>query len=308
MPAKKKTAKKVASNKNKFSVSQGEAMLKRIDQAIAAREKESRVGTKARAIRLVAEGDSWFDFKIAPDVIDWLRKDHSYDIVNIAKGGACIYEMAYGPDNDSIFDIFGRDASQLEEVVKKIREHQPQAFLFSAGGNDFVGPEFILTIRHALAKKSGVNAPLVDALFREDVEPGFRLVIETVIAATRQQGLGDIPVILHGYDYVFPDGRAALNLGIKKIGPWMHPSFELKGYAYKKKSDLDLRRKIVGTMIDTIYEMLHRLKADYPNIHIVDVRGTLPSPSEWNDELHPTAAGFRKVASRFNEVIKRALR
>ncbi len=311
MPAKKTTpSKKTAAKKTKtVPTREGDAMLKRIDKAIAARAAASRSGTRARGTRIVAEGDSWFDFKIQPDVIDWLRHDFNYDIVNVAKGGACIYEMAYGPDDDSIFDFFGKDPSQLEEVVKKIREHQPEAFLFSAGGNDFVGPEFILTIMHSAAKKSGVNRALVDALFKEDVEPGFRLIIETVIATTRKLGLGDIPIILHGYDYVFPDGRSALNLGIKKIGPWMDPSFTMKGYPYDRKNanQLAIRRKIVSAMIDTVYEMLDRLKVSYPNVQIVDVRGALPSLSDWHDELHPTGAGFKKVAKRFHQVIGKAL-
>lgn len=302
--------KKTATAKTKAAViREGDAMLRRIDKAITARAEANRSGSRARGIRIVAEGDSWFDFKIAPDVIDWLRHDFNYDIVNLAQGGACIYEMAYGPDDDSIFDFFGRDASQLEEVVKKLRQHQPEAFLFSAGGNDFVGPEFILTIMHSAAKKSGVNHALVDAIFREDVEPGFRLIIETVIATTRKIGLGDIPIIVHGYDYVFPDGRSALNLGIKKIGPWMDPSFTMKGYPYDRKNanQLTHRRKIVSSMIDTVYEMLDRLKVSYPNVQIVDLRGALPSLSDWHDELHPTGAGFKKVAKRFHQAIGKAL-
>jgi hypothetical protein len=289
----------------------GDRMLAKIDRAFALRAADARsaeaVGTRGESIRLVAEGDSWFDFKIRPDVIDWLERDYGYDIENSGRGGACIYEMAYGPDDDTTFGIFGRDASQLEQVVRNIREHKPAAFLLSAGGNDFVGPEFIMAIHHALAKKSGINWGVIQGLFKDDVEPGFRLIIETALAAARGAGLGEIPVILHGYDYAFPDGRSAVNVIVKKIGPWMGPSFDMKGYPYRNDQDLAERRKIVSPMIDTIYLMLARLKESYRSIRIVDVRGTLTSRSDWHDELHPTGEGFKRVAALFHQVIQIAL-
>jgi hypothetical protein len=290
-----------------FPVWEGQEMLRRIDLASAARKAATRAGTRGGGIKLVAEGDSWFNFKIQPDVIDWLKYDYGYDIENVAQAGACVYEMAYGPDNDSIWDAFGRDASQLEEVVKKIREHKPKAFLLSGAGNDFVGPEFILAIHHASARKSGVNQGVVDSLFKDDVEPGIRRVVETAIAAARGAELGNIPVILHGYDYAFPDGRAAVNLLVKKVGPWMHQSFAMKGYPYNNDADLNVRRQLVSRMIDSVYEMMERIKSSYPNVHVVDVRGTLPERSDWHDELHPSSQGFKKVAKLFHQVISRAL-
>jgi hypothetical protein len=290
-----------------FPLPDGEMMLRRIDLAAISREQGARSGTRGNGIRLVAEGDSWFDFKIEPGVIDWLERDYGYAITNVAKGGACVYEMAYGPDDDSILDAFGRDASQLEEVVRNSREKKPKAFLFSGAGNDFAGPEFILAIHHAAAKKSGLNRGVVDALFREYLEPDIRRVVETATAAARGAGLGSIPVILHGYDHAFPDGRAAVNLWIKKIGPWTHPSFAMKGYPYRNDADLTIRRRIVSSMIDGVYQMMDRIKADYQNVTVVDVRGTLPTRKDWHDELHPSRDGFRKVAALFHQAITKAL-
>ena len=60
-------------------------------------------------------------------------------------------------------------------------------------------------------------------------------------------------------------------------------------------------------MIDSVYEMMERIKSSYPNVHVVDVRGTLPARSDWHDELHPSSQGFKKVAKLFNQVISRAL-
>lgn len=290
------------------TLGEGEEMLRRIDRTLAARESATRSAPRGNGVKLVAEGDSWFDFSpLAPDIIDWLKKDYGYDIENLAKAGACVYEMAYGPDDDSMWDVFGRDPSQLEEVVKKIRSHRPQGFLLSGAGNDFAGPEFIMTIHHARARKSGVNQGVIDALFQADLEPAFRLVIETVTAAAQQAGLGTIPIFTHGYDYSFPDGRSAANLIVKKIGPWMHPSFEAKGYPYKNDQDLAVRRELVKVMIDGVYKMHGRLASSYPNLKVVNVRGALPNRGDWHDELHPSKDGFKKVASLFHAEIRKVL-
>ena len=283
--------------------------LARIDQFWRVREAEQRrSNTRRDRIKLVAEGDSWFDFKLHRDVIDWLEKDHDYEIENVAKGGACLYEMAYGPEDRGLIDFSERDPSQLEEVVRLIKEKRPQALLLSGAGNDFVGPEFIMLIHHALASPTGVNKLVSRGVFELEIEPAFRRIIETATAAARREGMGELPILMHGYDHVFPDGRAALNVIVKKVGPWMGPSFEMKGYPYRNGQDLERRRALVRHLIDAVYGMLARLSQSYPNVHVIDLRGTLPNIGDWHDELHPTRDGFRKVAGKFHEHLTEVLR
>lgn len=281
------------------------SILPRID----AREAVRAAAPAARASgpRLVAEGDSWFDFPLHPDVIDCLERHHGYKIANVSKAGACVYEMAYGPDNDHVSDIFDRDDSQLEEFVKRIREHRPQGLLLSGAGNDFVGPEFIMTIHHAAARKAGANMALVNALFQHDLEPAFERIIATATDAGRSAGLGTLPIFTHGYDYAIATGKAAVNLIVKKVGPWMDPSFLAKGYPRDTDAELIHRINIVRPIIDGLYEMLQRLRLKYPNLHVVNVRNTLPNRTDWHDELHPTREGFRKVAALFHTEIQSTL-
>jgi hypothetical protein len=35
----------------------------------------------------------------------------------------------------------------------------------------------------------------------------------------------------------------------------------------------------------------------------VDVRDCVPDKSEWHDELHPTSAGFKRVAARIKPLL-----
>src|SRR5690606_15666275 len=80
-------------------------------------------------------------------------------------------------------------------------------------------------------------------------------------------------------------------------------SFEKKGYPNRNQKDLQRRQEEVRILIDMHYEMLHRLRQRYPNVHVVDVRNTLSNHSQWHTELHPNGAGFRLVARRFRDVL-----
>lgn len=268
----------------------------------------SRMAVSAFEARvpLVAEGDSWFDFKILPDVIDWLERKYPYKIHNAAQAGATVYEMAYGPDTDQpVADFFGRDPSQLAEVVRLIQEKRPRALLLSGTGNDLVGPEFILLIRHALSGAPGLNEKVVDAVLRGEIEPALDMMIQTMTEAGRRSGLGELPVLIHGYDYPFPDGRKVkIAFGLVSVGPWMHDSFLKKGYPLKTSGDLAARAAQVRRMIDMLYDMLERLRRRNPNLHVVNLRGVLPKRSDWHDELHPTRKGFERVADEFEKKLR----
>ncbi len=47
-----------------------------------------------------------------------------------------------------------------------------------------------MVIHHAMAKKSGLNEKLIRSLFADEIEPAYRLVIETCTQAARDAGLG----------------------------------------------------------------------------------------------------------------------
>lgn len=276
--------------------------------ALAENARRSVLAAAAGAagpIRLVAMGDSWFDFSLPfhHDVIDVLSDRYGYEIQNVAKAGACVYELAYGTLDESFWSGVRSRPSQLEEIVGKIAEFRPQGILLSGSGNDFAGPEFIIFLHHLAARPNGVNEGVVDSVFRTDIEPAYRRMIEVLIGATRRAGLGRVPILVHGYDYAFPDGRSALNLGVKKVGPWLAPSMLAKGYPNESAADMAQRRGILRKVVDALYGMLARLAKAYPQVRVVDVRGTLPTLNLWHDELHPTDPGFELVAAKFASVL-----
>jgi hypothetical protein len=252
--------------------------------------------------QLIALGDSWFDFPLYYDLIDCLKFRHHYPIENLAKAGACVYEMFYPPSPDP-----RRKSTQLEKAVDLIPRLKPKGILLSGTGNDFAGPEFIMLIRHKAAAFGGVNPTVLDGLMDKEIKPSFAAAIEALQKTCELANLGRLPVFVHSYDYAFPDGRPAANFLIKKIGPWMGTSFELKGYPYENRdaAQLEERRSHVKIIIDALHAMFLDLQQTHPELQlqVVNLRDTVKSREEWHDELHPGPKGFEELAKKFASVL-----
>ncbi len=125
-----------------------------------------------------------------------------------------------------------------------------------------------------------------------------------VIFRTQQIRPG-LPILAHGYDYPFPRPKGTpLFWGrLTFKGPWIHPVL----HGEKGITDPDERYAIVAELVDRLNRMLARLAAEHPTFHHVDLRGTLPSPRQWDDEIHPRSAGFRAMAKTFADAMARAL-
>lgn len=241
---------------------------------------------------LVAEGDSWFDYPPGFDVLDQLG-DIGYKVHSVANAGATVEQMVYGPDNDQpVADFFKRDPSQLAETMRYIQERSPSAVLFSGGGNDIAGDELLPLLNHRNAGGDPLRMDMVRALFNVTVKNGYRTFLGMVRVEARRQKR-TIPVVGHGYDYPFPDGRGVINIGgFSFLGPWLAPSLNRKGY--NEAEGLPIVRRL----IDAHNAVLQSLTAEFPFFHPVDLRGTLPKKSDWVNELHPTNKGFRRVAEK----------
>lgn len=256
----------------------------------------------AQKFRLLAEGDSWFDYPLGKDVLDYLNNFFKHPVTKLAKAGSTLNELVYGPD-----ELFKSDPSQgktrLTMVVEKLREHANDpfdAFLFSGGGNDIAGPEFFSFINHAASSLPNPNQSVLDGVVNGTFRKAYEDMIEVVLAEAQNLGI-ELPIFLHGYDYPWPDGRGAVALGI--IGPWFENSFRKKGFPISGPNDPDLarRRTIVGEFIKSLNLLLDSLETQYiGKVFKVDLLGTLPNRADWANELHPTNAGFAAVAWKFN--------
>jgi hypothetical protein len=223
--------------------------LHRIDQELAAqqavspREMAARlalpqfaaIAPRAKKYRLLADGDSWFDYPLGQDVLDYLNNYFKHPVTKLARAGSTLNELVYGP-GDLLLTDPSQGTTRLTEVVRKLREVENlpgqrfDAFLFSGGGNDIAGPEFFSFVNHAASHLANPNAEVVHGVVAATFEKAYEDMIDVLEAEARRENI-KLPIFVHGYDYPWPDGRAAIALGI--AGPWFDPTFQKKGVSLR---------------------------------------------------------------------------
>ena len=169
-------------------------------------------------------------------------------------------------------------------------------FLLSGGGNDLLGDALPDLLRHRSEVARGWRGLIVqDALDRELGR--LRQAFQRVIARTAEVR-PNCQILVHGYDYPFPrDKGTTLFWGrLTVAGPWIQPVMEdLTGIF-----DPLVQRKLVAELIDRFNrDVLRTLANAHGQFHHVDLRDTLWDVRQWDDEIHPRSAGFRRMAKNF---------
>jgi hypothetical protein len=223
-----------------------------------------------RGVRLLAEGDSWFEyphpFGKHDDVVDCLTEFYAIYCVSAA--------------SDTLENMTAR-ASELETLIAELN---PDGFMFSAGGNDIAGP----TLSNYLEDyEDGVDDGylLTPAYgrFLDDVAQTYDGFLKTL--TTR---FPKLHIFCHGYDYALP----------QRGGRWLGPQFMARHFPEERWAP------IVRKMIDDFNATLARLApANGGRVHYIDCRGAIGGLTEWRDELHGRDAGCLRVAGRFRKTI-----
>jgi hypothetical protein len=165
-----------------------------------------------------------------------------------------------------------------------------QAVLISGGGNDFAGfNDMRPLLKDNCAAETSAGGCFAqdgpDGLkeFLEDVDTSYRKLIGAIYTRTRL----DCRIIMHSYDYAIPDGQ-----GLFGDKAWLRPAMDDAGVPK------ELQRDCVVYLIDAFHDVLERIRRTDPtHLFIVDSRGTLDR-ADWANELHPTGAGFAKLARK----------
>ncbi|MBI4782437.1 MAG: hypothetical protein HY785_14140 [Oscillatoriophycideae cyanobacterium NC_groundwater_1537_Pr4_S-0.65um_50_18] len=245
----------------------------------------------ARAEHLVAEGDSWFDYAPAgTDIIACLQNHYDYTIDNYAKAGDTLENMIYGTRIDS---RFGKVSPSIDQVLQRIGEIKPKAFLFSGGGNDVAGEELESYLNH---KESGLPA-LRLSYVNTVIQEIFRTYFEDLIAKVASVS-PETYIITHGYGHTFPTGKGVGIFGFSFIGPWLLPAL-----ARKRIFNLAEQQQVITTLIDTYNDLLEDLRNKHPKFLYIDLRGMLDPASDWANELHLKNSAFARVAERIHQEI-----
>ena len=246
-----------------------------------------RLALHPRAFSGVAMGDSWFDYDFTAmfldggghDLIDHLDHSGLVNVFRLSVAGDTLEHMVNG--------------RQMDNTVQAIKVIGPDFVMVSGGGNDLTGTDGVRLERFLTS--SGLNRAAAWMM----IESVFRKSYQTLIDEVRKVD-ADVPIFMHGYAHAVPDGRC-VNHPFRDhplAGPWLKPAFDRKGIPD------DRRPAIVVELIDLFNAMLRALAAENPGVHHVDLRPVLkPTPIDWANELHPTSAGFKKVADAFERAI-----
>lgn len=221
-------------------------------------------------IKMVSEGDSWFQYPILlDDIIDHLFNDYA------------IYSL--GSAGDLLREIIEED-----EISDAIRRENPDVFLISGGGNDMVGGGRMATMVHGfdvvLRAEEYPNDKFND--FLEEITNFYRGLFDRLL--TRHKAL---KIVTHGYDRAIPNN-----------GRWLGKPLNKRGIR-----DQRLQRDVVAVMIDRFNEAMKNVSADFrERVFHADCRGSV-ADDRWNDELHPTDAGYGDAAEVFRKTIEAAV-
>jgi len=101
----------------------------------------------------------------------------------------------------------------------------------------------------------------------------------------------DCEIVMHNYDYPWPDGRTYRLFGRKLAGPWIKPFMEEIGVA-----DFSSQRIICSWLIDQFTEVQRELSSRNLRTRCVDSRGLVIKAGEWDNEIHPKRIGFKRIA------------
>jgi len=259
---------------------------------------------------MLCEGDSWFSTPLSMNLLDWIVSaapgDEERGVPQFGQGGL-FFRVERSGDHAAPQGaapgraMFAKD--NIDDLLGWFTRYDFDAVLLSAGGNDFVDT----WLHGALAGRAHLDPAeafevIVSTGRYEQVRTAYEAFLRTF--HTARPG---VPILAHSYDYPRRIGSAAElglgNLGVaallkKSEGPWIGPNVEgvIDG-------GIDAWRDFVRRMIDGFVErVLEPLKHDASlggMFDYVDLRGQLTQDTQWNDEMHPTEAGFHQLAGIF---------
>lgn len=266
--------------------------------------EDTGVDLNAYALRLLAEGDSWFSLGSIPphNLLMELRFEKRAIVIDLAYPGDEVQKMFR-----RMWDYGGEFANML--TMRSIWRWD--AILLSGGGNDLIA-----AFPHLL--RADIDAARVDPTRPQDLVDAAALALLDQYLVESYRGFVEyrdragspnagVPMIAHTYDYPTPNDAPALAFGVRISGPWIYPLLNgrIPRSAWQPLTDY---------LLDHVAQTLLSLPAQLPDFHVVDTRGTLVraalgaqgDSNDWENEIHPNAGGYRKLAAKVAaEVLRR---
>jgi hypothetical protein len=237
-------------------------------------------------LMLLAHGDSWFDYPCHGN--KWTPLSPTDIIVQLAGiAGQNLKILNLSHHGDATTDEMGLDKQKrLIDALKNPKNwlnSNPDAILFSGGGNDIAGDPFCIYLNR---KDSGL--PGLDA---ERFAGRLASVRSSYLDlfAVRDKYAAKVPILGHGYGNARP-----MQPHPPCTGPWIKPALGFTGW-----NDQEGRAMLLDALTQ-FRAMLDGLESDarhfeFTRLHTEDVL----TDADWANELHPHPPGFKKLAQVF---------
>jgi V8-like Glu-specific endopeptidase len=220
-------------------------------------------------VKIVAEGDSWFQYPILlNDVIDHLMAEEDLAILCFSGAGDLLKDMV-----------------AKAEFNEALRTENPNFFLISGGGNDLVagsGLKRLLRTPDASFQPFDLINWVELALFKAQIVRDYTQLFGDVLTQAPA-----INILCHGYSYPVPNR-----------GRWLGGPMESVGIV-----DRQVQQEVIRIIFDEINAAIRNVAESFPKAaHYLDVKSVVPAHG-WYDELHPISKYYGAVAAVFKEKI-----
>lgn len=249
------------------------------------------------AIRILAEGDSWFSWSqlnLVPssNILQQLDFDAPSLVVNYAYSGDTLRRIS---------DFFRNGGFFVE-----MRSQKYDVILLSGGGNDVIDALYDYDNDIPLVLRPAATGDAHDA--RAYIDWARLNALSAYITANFQQifryrqhgpaANAGTPIVLHTYDYPTPRNAPASFMGMPAAGPWLLPALQKIG------APEALYIPVTKLLFDTVAATLLALNDPANGIHVVDTRKTIQAAAlntpgksgDWINEIHPTTEGYAELA------------
>ncbi len=226
-------------------------------------------------------GDSWFWYPVPgvgnlPDRFLDFSPTQAIDLAVMGEFGLAIAHP-------------GRNALANLSTFMQWENSAIDMLLISGGGNDFTGADDLdpLLQRGDPDNAASWFKPAETGALLAAVQAGYER-----LRYLRDTFCPHAPIVTACYDYAPASGK-----GLLWMSPWIKPSLEKIGMPAA------LHRDAVRFVVDSLAH-IQRALADGERYIFIDTRHTL-NADDWSNELHPTGAGFDKIARRYRPVFAR---
>ena len=258
--------------------------------AIASALSSGVLGKPGSPLNLLADGDSWFDYPLGGAIPLVDHTDVIAQLPSVCAKQPYILKLAHYGDATTT-ELGCTRVKRIQDAVTNPANGAFDAILFSGGGNDIVGDPFCIWLNDNFSvgndPTKALNQPRFDAALGV-IEASYLDLVDL-----RNNSLPNAPIFVHSYDFAIPTG-----IGAGCAGPWLQPSLDYCGWI-----DPAPAAQIVREALTQFAALMAKLAANPANniIH-VQTQGTLAA-ADWANELHPTPAGFKQIAGKFQAAL-----